>query len=149
MGHARLIGRWKMTALVINCIIGSAIFGVPSEGIRLVGNNSPRAMLFGSLLVGIIILPITEVASQFSEAGGLYLYARTAFGRFVGLQVGWFWLLAIAGGGAAGVNLFLNYLSPFFSPISHGWPRIIAILLLVFVPTAANYRGVRQGALLS
>src|SRR5438309_1265978 len=55
MGHARLIGRWKMTALVINCIIGSAIFGVPSEGIRLVGNNSPRAMLLGSLLVGIII----------------------------------------------------------------------------------------------
>lgn len=149
MGHARPIGRWKMTALVINCIIGSAIFGVPSEGIRLVGNNSPRAMLLGSLLVGIIILPITEVASQFSEAGGLYLYARTAFGRFVGLQVGWFWLLAAIGGGAAGANLFLTYLSEFLPGMAHGWWRAVTILLVIAIPTTANYLGVRQGVRLS
>src|SRR5438270_9751972 len=65
--------------------------------------------------------PIAEVASQFSEPGGMYLYARTAFGRFVGLQVGWFWLLAIIGGGAAGANLFLNYLAEFFPSVTHGW----------------------------
>jgi amino acid transporter len=47
------------------------------------------------------------------------------------------------------VNLFLTYLDPFFPPITHGWPRLLAILLLVCVPTAANYVGVRQGALLS
>src|SRR3954453_21282785 len=145
MGHTRPIGRWKMTALVINCIIGSAIFGVPSEGIRLVGNNSPPAMLLGSLLVGIIILLITEVASQFSEAGGLYLYARTAFGRFVGLQVGWFWLLAAIGGGAAGANLFLTYLSEFLPGMAHGWWRAVTILSVIAIPTTANYLGVRQG----
>ncbi|MCU1293288.1 MAG: amino acid/polyamine/organocation transporter, superfamily [Bryobacterales bacterium] len=106
MGDARPIGRWSMTALVINCIIGSAIFGVPSEAIRLVGSLSPLAMVVAALLMGIIILPVAEVASQFSQPGGMYLYARTAFGRFVGLQVGWFWMLAIVGGGAAGANLF-------------------------------------------
>jgi basic amino acid/polyamine antiporter, APA family len=149
MGDARPIGRWKMTALVINCIIGSAIFGVPSEAIRMVGNLSPLAMIAAALLMGMIILPVAEVASQFSEAGGMYLYARTAFGRFVGLQVGWFWLLAIVGGGAAGANLFLTYLTQFLPSVAHGWRRVAMLLVVISIPTAANYVGVRQGANLS
>jgi len=149
MGDARPIGRWKMTALIVNCIIGSAIFGVPSETIRMVGNMSPLAMIAAAFLMGIIILPVAEVASQFSEAGGMYLYARTAFGRFVGLQVGWFWLLAIVGGGAAGANLFLTYLAQFLPSAAHGWPRAAILLVVISIPTAANYLGVRQGANLS
>jgi APA family basic amino acid/polyamine antiporter len=101
------------------------------------------------LLMGIIILPVAEVASQFREAGGMYLYARTAFGRFVGLQVGWFWLLAIVGGGAAGANLFLLYLAHFLPSVAHGWFRLVTLLLVIAIPTAANYLGVRQGVNLS
>lgn len=138
-----------MTLLVINTIIGSAIYGVPSEIIRLVGRASPLAMLLAALAMAIIMLPIAEVASQFQEPGGMYLYARTAFGRFVGLQVGWFWLLAITGGGAAGANLFLNYLATFFPSVTHGWARIGALLLLIAIPTLANCWGVREGVTLS
>jgi len=138
-----------MTVLVINTIIGSAIYGVPSEIIRLVGRASPLAMLLAALAMAIIMLPVAEVASQFSEPGGMYLYARTAFGRFAGLQVGWFWLLAITGGGAAGANLFLSYLGAFFPSVTHGWPHVLAILLLIAIPMAANYVGVREGLILS
>ncbi len=106
-------------------------------------------MLAAGLLMGIIILPVAEVASQFCDAGGMYLYARTAFGRFVGLQVGWFWLLAIVGGGAAGANLFLLYLAHFLPSVSHGWFRLVTLLLVIAIPTAANYLGVRQGVNLS
>ena len=148
MKTRRVIGRGAMTALVVNSIIGSAIFGVPSEAIRLVGSRSPLAMVIAALLMAIIMLPIAEVASRFSDPGGLYLYARTAFGRFIGLQIGWFWLLAIVGGGAAGVNLFLTYLKPFLPSVAQGAPRIVAIVLLISVPTAANYIGARQGAIL-
>ena len=31
----RVIGRWTLTALVINCIIGSGIFGLPDDLDRL------------------------------------------------------------------------------------------------------------------
>ena len=62
-----------MIALVINCIIGSGIFGLPSELNRLLGNASPTAMLAGALLMAIIMVCVIEVASQFSEAGGPYL----------------------------------------------------------------------------
>jgi basic amino acid/polyamine antiporter, APA family len=35
-----------------------------------------------------------EVASRFGESGGPYLYAREAFGRFVGIEMGWLvWLV--------------------------------------------------------
>lgn len=101
----------------------------------MVGSLSPLAMIAAAVLIGIIILPVAEVASQFSEAGGMYLYARTAFGRFVGLQVGWFRLLAIVGGGAAGANLFLTYLAQFLPWVEHGWPRVAALLVVISIPT--------------
>jgi basic amino acid/polyamine antiporter, APA family len=149
MKTRRVIGRTTMTALVVNSIIGSAIFGVPSEAIRLVGHRSVQTMLCAAALMAFIMLPIAEVASRFSRPGGLYLYARTAFGRFVGLQIGWFWLLAIVGGGAATVNLFLSYFSSFLPSVGHGWPRMLAAFVLVVIPAAANYVGVRQGAFLA
>ena len=71
-----------MTALVINCIIGSGIFGVPAELIRLVGRASSVATVVAGFAQATIMASIAEVASQFSEPGGAYLYVRTAFGRF-------------------------------------------------------------------
>jgi amino acid transporter len=149
MAFVRSIGRWAMTALVINCIIGSGIFGLPSELTRLVGRASPVAMLVGALVMSVIMACMAEVASQFSEAGGPYLYVRTAFGRFTGLQVGWFWLLATIGGGAANANLFINYLGGIWPWVGSGWGRPTAMALLIAFPTTANYRGARSGANLS
>ena len=56
MPFVRVIDRWTMTALVINCIIGSGIFGVPSELTRLLGRAGPLAMLVAGPIK--IALPI-------------------------------------------------------------------------------------------
>jgi amino acid transporter len=90
MTFVRLIGRWAMTALVINCIIGGGIFGLPGELTRLLGRASPFAMILAALGMAVILACFAEVASQFSEPGGAYLYVRTAFGRFAGMQISWF-----------------------------------------------------------
>jgi basic amino acid/polyamine antiporter, APA family len=149
VAFVRSIGRWAMTALIINCIIGSGIFGLPSELTRLVGRASPLAMLLGALVMAIIMACMAEVASQFSEAGGPYLYVRTTFGRFAALQVGWFWALAAVGGGAANANLFIGYLGGIWPWADKGWGRAAAMAVLIAVPTMANYRGARSGANLS
>lgn len=149
MNAERVIGRWAMTALVINTIVGSGIFGIPSELTRLLGSASPWAMVAAAAAMSIIALAITEVASQFSEPGGLYLYARVAFGPFIGLQVGWFWILAVVGGGAAGAHLFLSYLGTFLPIVNKGALHAAALLLLIAIPTGANYIGVRSGVVLS
>ncbi len=145
----RSIGRWSMTALVINSIIGASIFGMPTELIRLLGRASPIAAFLTALIISIIAACMAEVASQFTEAGGAYLYVRTAFGRFAGLQVGWFWLLATISGGAGSANLFVQYFSSLWRPAGFGWMRMGIMGLLIAIPTAANYIGVRTGAALS
>ena len=149
MAFVRAIGRWSLTALVINSIIGASIFGLPSELIRLLGRASPIAMLVAALIMSAIVACMAEVGSQFEEAGGVYLYVRTAFGRFAGLQVGWFWLLASIGGGAASANLFVQYFATIWPAAQHSVVRIGIITTLIAIPTAANYVGVRSGAKLS
>lgn len=138
-----------MTALVINCVIGSGIFGSPSELTRLVGWLSPVAMAAGALVQLPIIASTAEVASQFSAPGGAYLYARTVFGRFAAIQVGWFSLLAPIAGVAANADLFVTYLARFVPGAGGGPGRAAALGLLIAVPTVANYIGVRRGGNLS
>jgi APA family basic amino acid/polyamine antiporter len=145
----RAIGRWTMTALVINCIIGSGIFGVPAELTHLLGRASPLAMLAAGLVMAVILGCMAEVASQFSEPGGPYLYVRTAFGRFAGLQVAWFSLLAFTVAPAATTSLFLTYLAGLLPWAGHGWARLFMLSVFLLVPTLANCYGVRNGATIS
>ena len=148
-GLVRSIGRWSLTALIINCMIGSGIFGMPGLLMARTGRASPIVMLIAGLLMAVILFCYAEVGSQFSGAGGVYLYARTAFGRFVGLQVGWFWLLSTLGGAGTNANLFVDHLSGFLPWADHGWPRSLVIGILLFIPAAINYAGTRKGTILS
>src|SRR5256885_997841 len=93
-GLVRAIGRWSLVALVVNSIIGSGVFGLPSSLARLVGPASPWVVLLAGAAAAVIMGCFAEVASQFSDAGGPYLYARVAFGRFVGIETGWMLWLA-------------------------------------------------------
>ena len=42
------MGRWTLTALVINSIIGSGIFGLPSVVAGYMGKQSPLAYLLAA-----------------------------------------------------------------------------------------------------
>jgi basic amino acid/polyamine antiporter, APA family len=86
--------------------------------------------------------------SQFSEPGGAYLYVRTAFGRFAG-QISWFDLLNMIATIAALSNLFVDYLATFFPSTQSTWNRALVMAILIAIPAAVNYRGVRSGANLS
>lgn len=142
----RAIGRWSLTALVVNSIIGSGIFGLPSAVAALVGASSPYAVILSGLGMGIIMACFAEVASQFKDAGGPYLYARATFGRFVGLQMGWFaWLVRLTAAGA-NANLFVDYLAEFLPAASAFWPRLAVLTAIIWGLAAINYRGVKQGA---
>ena len=78
-------------------------------------------MIFAALAMAIIVACNVEVASQFSEAGGGYLYTRTAFGRFVGMQIGWFFLLAGVGTVAVAATLFMTLEPQFAAFVSIDW----------------------------
>src|SRR2546423_394154 len=127
----RAIGRWSMVALAVNSILGSGIFGLPSVIARLLGSASPAAVLIAGAGMAVIIACYAEVASQFTETGGTYLYVRHAFGRFAGLQVGWLMLLSRLTACAAGVNLLVIYLGEFWPAATPPLPRLVGITLFL------------------
>jgi amino acid transporter len=148
-GLVRAIGRWSLVALVVNSIIGSGVFGLPSVLAGLLGAASAWAVLLAGAAVGIIIACFAEVASQFTQAGGPYLYARVAFGRMMGIQVGWMLWLAQLAAPAANANLFVIYLGEFWPNVNQPLPRFLILSLLVGILAFVNYRGVRAGAQVS
>jgi basic amino acid/polyamine antiporter, APA family len=148
-GLVRAIGRWSLVALVVNSIIGSGVFGLPSVLAGLLGSASPKAVLLAGAAVGIIIACFAEVASQFSQAGGPYLYARVAFGRMIGIQVGWMLWLAQLAAPAANANLFVIYLGEFWPRANQPLPRFLILTVLVGILALINYRGVRAGTQVS
>ena len=145
----RAIGRWSMVALMVNSVLGSGIFGLPSAIAAALGNSSPWAVLLAGAAMAVIISCYAEVASQFTEAGGTYLYVRRAFGRFAGLQVGWLSLLSRLTACAGGVNLLVVYLGEFWPEAVHPVPRFVVITLLLGTLAVVNYRGVGAGAAVS
>ena len=73
-------GLWSIVLLGINSIIGTGIFLLPNRAYALMGPSSLLILLFA--------LCFAEVAGFFSRNGGPYLYAKAAFGDFVGYEVG-------------------------------------------------------------
>lgn len=146
-GLIRAIGRWSLVALTVNSVIGSGVFGLPGTIAGLLGKQSTLAVILSGAAVSVIILCFAEVASQFSGAGGPYLYANAAFGRLTGIIVGWTFYLSQTAAQAANANLFVSYLSEF-------WPgakaaRLVILGALVGFLAIVNFLGVRQGTRLS
>ncbi len=140
------MGRWTLTALVINSIIGSGIFGLPSIVVGYLGKRSPLAFLIAAAGIAVILACFAELASQFGASGGPYLYTREAFGRFVGIEVGWLqWAIKVTAAAAAAI-LFGDYLVEFWPAASNPVPRLAVLTLLVGFLTAINIRGIKAGA---
>lgn len=148
-GLVRAIGRWSFAALTVNCIIGSGVFGLPSALAEKAGRASILGVLVAGAAIGVIMACFAEVASRFTDTGGPYLYAREAFGRFMGIQVAWLvWFVRLTAC-AANANLFVTYLGVFWPQATQPLPKIITLTLLIGMLAAINFLGVRAGTQVS
>ena len=131
---------------MINCIIGSGVFGLPSVIAGALGKASPFAWLFAAAATALVMACFAEVASRFDQSGGVYLYTRTAFGRSFGIAIVWIGWLTRLTAAAANANLFIIYLAEFWPGAKGAAARILILTLLLGVLTAVNYIGVKKGA---
>jgi amino acid transporter len=145
----RAIGRWGLVGLAVNSILGSGIFGLPSTIAGFLGPASPVAVLLAGCAMAVIIACYAELASQFTQTGGTYLYLRHAFGRLVGVQVGWLTLLGRLTACAASVNLLVVYLGEFWPGAMQPLGRLLIISVFIAMLACINYRGVAAGARVS
>ena len=145
-GLVREVGLLGLTAIAINGVVGSGIFVLPATVAGLMGPTSPVAYLVAGALTALVVLCFAEAGSLFEETGGPYIYAREAFGPFVGFLVGWMFFLSRLAAAAAIANAFTAYLSQLWPPAGAGSGRMFVITLLVLSLAGVNFVGVRYGS---
>jgi basic amino acid/polyamine antiporter, APA family len=142
----RTLGKWDLTAIGVNQVIGSAIFLLPADVATRVGNWGPLAFLGVGLLSLSIALCFAETGSRFDRTGGPILPARAAFGRFTGFEVGWMLWFARVTSQASVVNGLTLALAFYWPTLAGGIPRMTMITALTIVLTWINVRGVKQSS---
>ena len=143
---SRALGKWDLTAIGVNQVIGSAIFLLPSDVAKQVGPWGPLAFMAVGLLSLSIALCFAEAGSRFESTGGPYLPARAAFGRFVGFEVGWMMWFSRVASHASVVNGLTLALAFYWPALANGIPRAATITGLTLVLTWINVRGIKQSS---
>jgi len=133
-----------MVLLVINGVIGSGIFGLPSTAFKQIGVYSIGGFLVCAVAVFIIILCFAEVSSRFDKTGGPYLYALSSFGPLPAFLTGWLLLLTRFITYAALINLLVTYLSVFSDWFELQSSKVITIILLTLFLAYVNHIGVKN-----
>jgi amino acid transporter len=143
----RALGRWDLTGVGINQVIGSGIFLLPASLALQVGGWSWIAVALVALLALLIALNFAEAGSRFEGTGGAYLYTRAAFGRFVSFEVGWMLWVARATSWASVVNGLADALGYYWPGALGGLLRTAIIATVVLSIMAVNLIGIRQSAI--
>lgn len=145
----RVLGLFSIVAIVVGTMIGSGIFINPAKVAKDVG--TPELMMAVWIVGGILsffgALSLAELGAAFSQAGGIYIYLREAYGTLIAFLFGWTLFLVVEAGTLAtlAVGFSTKYL-PYFVKLSGLQGKIVAVALILIL-AMVNYMGVRKGAL--
>jgi len=143
----RALGRWDLTAIGVNSVIGGAIFLWPAQVAAQIGAWSPIGFVLIGLLSLSVALCFAELSSRFDATGGPYLFTRAAFGGFVGFEVGWMQWFTRPASQASIMAAMVVALGYYFPALTAGWRRALFLAALTLVFAGINTRGIRQGTL--
>ncbi len=167
------IGLWSAIAVVIGSIVGSGVFMKPATMAQQVA--SPVWLTSVWVIAGIFSLAgaliYAEIGAMFPETGGLYVYFRHMFGKFVAFLYGWAALAVINTAAVSAISFVCAQYADFFLhlprlssaaehtiqlhipfvgnlyPLENLGVKSLAIAL-VLVLTCLNYLSTRAGSML-
>jgi len=90
-------------------------------------------------------LSLAELGAAFSQAGGIYIYLREAYGSLIAFVFGWTMFLVVEAGTLAtlAVGFSTKYL-PYFVKLSGLQGKVVAAALILIL-AMVNYTGVKKG----
>lgn len=142
----RELGRWDLTAIGVNQVIGGAVFALPAALAGFVGGWSPFLIVGVGLASLMIAATFAEVGSRFDATGGPYLYTKAAFGRFAAFEVGWMqWFTRVASW-ASVINVLISSLGFYWPVLTAGAPRTILLTAIIGALAFINILGIKQSA---
>lgn len=142
MSKKNKLSFWSIVLLGLNSIIGSGIFLLPNQASKLIGPASLGVIVFDMILVVSIALCFAEVGGMFKKNGGPYVYAKEAFGDFVGFEVGFMkWAISIIAWAAMAVA-FATALGKVWPAAAEGTTKNIIVLVILIGLGIINILGV-------
>jgi amino acid transporter len=142
----RALGKWDLSAIGINQVIGGAVFAMPATVAAYSGRWSPVLVVVVGAASLLIAATFAEVGSRFDATGGPYLYARAAFGRFIAFEVGWMlWFTRVASW-ATVVNIFVASLGFYWPALTSGMQHAAFLAAVIAALAIINILGIRQSA---
>jgi APA family basic amino acid/polyamine antiporter len=144
----RVLGIFSVVGIVVGTMIGSGIFINPPIVAAFVG--TPELILAVWIIGGVLCLSgalsLAELGAAQSEAGGIYIHLREAYGQMPAFLFGWSLFLIIGSGSLAtlAVAFSSKYLT-YFVRLSSFQEKVISIAIIL-VLTVVNVMGVRKGA---
>ncbi|MCA1817433.1 MAG: APC family permease [Acidobacteria bacterium] len=113
--------------------IGAGILRTPGLVAAQLGNAKliVAAWLIGGIYVFLGAISVAELGASLPRAGGWYVYARRAFGKYAGFTVGWMdWLGNCAG--LAWIAITVGEYSAALAPSLFGSVKAVAIIVIIF-----------------
>lgn len=126
--------------LYVSSVLGSGILVLPGLAARLAGPGSLLAWAVLSLASYPFAYTFASLSSRNPESGGVYAFAREAFGRHAAAIAGWLFGLWYIAGAPAVTLIAASYLGYAF-PLSRLEIHLVACLVIV-VPYVINLRGI-------
>lgn len=142
-------GFWSIVLLGINAIIGSGIFLLPNQAYALSGAFSLVVVLFDAVLAMSLALCFAEASGRFHRNGGPYIYARAAFGNFIGFEVGFMKAAISIIAWAAMANGFATALSAVVPVLNDPFYKNAIIILLMGSLGLINVLGVQVSKIIN
>ena len=141
--ESKKLGFWSIVLLGINGIIGSGIFLLPNKAMAIIGPASLLVMLFDMFLVLAITFCFAEASGLFKENGGAYIYAKEAFGDFIGYEVGFLsWATRIIAFSTMSVG-FATALGGLIPSLNTDMMKNIIISVIFIVLAVINLLGIK------
>jgi amino acid efflux transporter len=127
-------------ALYVSSVLGSGVLVLPGLAARLAGPASLVAWVFLSLASYPFAYTFATLSARNPVSGGVYAFAREAFGPHAAAVVGWLFGLWYVAGAPAVTLIAASYLSYAF-PLGRLEIHLVAFAVIL-VPCLVNLRGI-------
>jgi basic amino acid/polyamine antiporter, APA family len=138
---ARRLGTGDAVVIGLGSMIGAGVFSAFGPAARAAGSGLLVGLALAAGVAYCNAVASAQLAAQYPESGGTYVYGRERLGEWWGFLAGWGFVIGKTASCAAMALTFASYAVP-----GHVWVQRLTALAAVGVLTTANLRGVSRTA---
>ena len=136
---SRRLGTTDAVVIGLGSMVGAGVFAAFTPAAQTAGAGLLIGLALAAAVAYCNATSSAQLAAQYPESGGTYVYGRERLGPWWGFLAGWAFVVGKTASCAAMALTFAAYTVP------PAWQRLVAVVA-VLVLVAVNYRGVTRTA---